>query len=180
MLPGGDDKGSAMGDTSGGKVGAGAALCATVGCDRPSITPLSLPKMICSLPDFILLHFQHPLGSCRSPLRWKSMFFAVQRRRVARYCRHAPVCFVLFSECFETVASWQHCIGHNTTSAFLSEFGATPAAQVSGGQIPPSAKQGKQESPKQGRFSPRLPTLAAHKTVRANVGLSRKQLTRHR
>ena len=47
---------------------------------------------------------------------------------------------VWFFWCLETVASWQHCIDHNTTSAGLSNLGATPAVQVSGGQIPPSAK----------------------------------------
>ena len=49
--------------------------------------------------------------------------------------------FVLFLVCFETAASWQHCVEHHTTSAKLSKLGATPAAQVSGGQGPPSAKQ---------------------------------------
>ena len=43
--------------------------------------------------------------------------------------------------CFETGASWQHCI--DSTSARQSKLGATPAAQVSGGQIPPSAKKEK-------------------------------------
>ena len=47
---------------------------------------------------------------------------------------------VWFFWCLETVTSWQHCIDHNTTSAGLSNLGATPAVQVSGGQIPPSAK----------------------------------------
>ena len=32
---------------------------------------------------------------------------------------------------------WQHCMNYNTTSARLSELGATPAAQVSGGKLLP-------------------------------------------
>ena len=39
--------------------------------------------------------------------------------------------------------SRQHGIDHNTASARLSKLGAAPAAQVSGGQIPPSTKEGK-------------------------------------
>ena len=47
-------------------------------------------------------------------------------------------CFLL---CFETLASWPHCIDYNTTSARLSTLGATPAVQVSGGKIPPSSNK---------------------------------------
>ena len=47
----------------------------------------------------------------------------------------------VFFLCFETAASWQHCIDYNTTSARLAGLGATPAAQVSGGHIPPSRRK---------------------------------------
>ena len=43
----------------------------------------------------------------------------------------------LFLKCCQTVAAWLHCIDYNTTSARLSKLGASPAAHVSGGQIPP-------------------------------------------
>ena len=33
---------------------------------------------------------------------------------------HRPFLFVFFEVCFETVASWRHCIDYNTTSASLS------------------------------------------------------------
>ena len=61
-----------------------------------------------------------------------------------RFAREAGcVMFFLFLGNIETVASRQHCIDHNTASARLSKLGAAPAAQVSGGQIPPSTKEGK-------------------------------------
>ena len=69
--------------------------------------------------------------------------------------RMADFCFV-FSACYETVASWQHCIGYNTASARLSELGAARAAEVSGGQLPPSTEQRKtsitQARPRQSTF----------------------------
>ena len=84
------------------------------------------------------------------------------------------VCFVCFCSALRQT-SWQHCVDCNTTSVRPPKLGATPASQVSGGQIPPSTKQRKQASLKQGRVSPRLPTLAAHETPRtATVGQPRK------
>ena len=41
------------------------------------------------------------------------------------------------------VASWQQCLGYDTTSARMSKLGATPAAQVSGDQIHPSTTREK-------------------------------------
>ena len=58
--------------------------------------------------------------------------------------RHAAAQLALATHagvwCIET-AAWQHCIDY-TASAGLSKLGA-PAAQVSGGQIPPSANKKK-------------------------------------
>ena len=48
-----------------------------------------------------------------------------------------------FFLCCATAASWQHCIDYNTTSARLTGLGARPAAQVSGGHIPPSTRKKK-------------------------------------
>ena len=48
--------------------------------------------------------------------------------------------------CFETVASWQHCIDYNATKPGLSKLRATPAALVSGGQTSSLIKQGKRRN----------------------------------
>ena len=85
--------------------------------------------------------------SCRMPWRYsklKAMITEMLEDLQHNYLsprRKRPG--VLFLKCFETVPSCQHCTDYNTTSARLSKRGATPAAQVSGGQIPPTAKQGK-------------------------------------
>ena len=72
-----------------------------------------------------------------------------------------PTCFrgskkkrvVMFYLCFETLASWQHGIDCNTTSAGLSKLGATHAAQVS------ATKQGKNTCVTKAK--PRFPNPAA-------------------
>ena len=59
------------------------------------------------------------------------------------------------------MASWQLCTDHNTTSARLSTLGATPAAQVSGGQTPPSANQDTRHCQSSAASPPHLPHLPA-------------------
>ena len=49
----------------------------------------------------------------------------------------------VFSKSFATVESRQPCIDYNATDGRLSKLGATPAAHVSGGQIPPSSNKEK-------------------------------------
>ena len=79
--------------------------------------------------------------------------------------------FVFFF-CFEPAASWQRCIDYNSTSAGLSERGRTPAAQVSGGQILPSAKQGKtsttEASSHQHQVSQHGPAVLSSTVARVN------------
>ena len=76
-------------------------------------------------------------------------------------------------------ASWQHSNEYNTASAKLSETWMQHLQPRPVGQIPPSAKPRKSKaSLKQGRLSPRFPTLAALQnsqiTCTATVGLPRK------
>ena len=67
--------------------------------------------------------------------------------------------YFCFLQCFETEPSWQHRMDYNTTSAGRSELGATPADQVSGGQLPPLSKQGKRALLKLSHFGTSFPTF---------------------
>ena len=90
--------------------------------------------------------------------------FIIQVKVGCTHVTHHLFCFVL---CFETVASWQHCIDHSTSSARLSKLGATPGAQVSGGHIRPSTNKEKRYLLKHSHFSTSSPisqltALSAH------------------
>ena len=82
-----------------------------------------------------------------------------ERKLVAVLCLYSAL---------KPIASWQHCMDYNAASAALSKHGATPAAQVSGGQIPPSAnKEKKRALLKQSHFSASfLPPSSSPKTTK--------------
>ena len=71
--------------------------------------------------------------------------------------------------CALRLASWQHCIDYNTASAGLSQLGATPAAQVSGGTFPPSSNQKKKPLLKHSYISTSFPPSSSPNCTEISV-----------
>ena len=114
----------------------------------------------------------HPAAHSTTNKCWSKL----QGKPTCRVCWPKTLC--LFLECFETVASWQLCIDHNTTSARLSKLGATPAAQVSGGQTPPSANQETRHCQSSAASPPHLSTFRQSQTTRQRASPGKRDPTK--
>ena len=85
-------------------------------------------------------------------------------------------CFLWY---LETVASWQHCFDHNTGSARLSKLGTTLAAQVFGGQLPPTTKQGKASFAKARPLQSTFPNSGSPKCGQVTCATTVEQPRKH-